>query len=89
MILEWIVSTLLFSACVYLLVMVFYFKTLLRKEKRSNIVVKHTLSDAEVVIRKYQVQLQRSLRFSVRHPERSDGSIIRFFTPFRMTPWPE
>ena len=61
MILEWIVSTLLFSACIYLLVMVFYFKTLLRKEKRSNIVVKHTLSVAEVVLRKYQVQLQRSL----------------------------
>ena len=61
MALEWIVTTVLFSACLYLLIMVFYFKTLLRKEKRSNIVVKHTLSDAEVVIRKYQVQLQRSL----------------------------
>ena len=58
---EWVVTTVLFSACMYLLIMVFYFKTLLRKEKRSNIVVKQTLNDAEVVIRKYQVQLQRSL----------------------------
>lgn len=61
MALDWVVATVLFSACVYLLIMVFYFKTLLRKEKRSNIVVKQTLNDAEVVIRKYQVQLQRSL----------------------------
>lgn len=41
--------------------MVFYYKTLLRKEKRSSVVIKQTLGDAEVVIRKYQVQLQRSL----------------------------
>lgn len=58
---DWLFGTLLFCACTYLLIMVFYYKTLLRKEKRSNIVVKHTLSDAEIVIRKYQVQLQRSL----------------------------
>ncbi len=61
MALEWIVTTILFSACIYLLIMVFYFKTLLRKEKRGSVVVRHTLSDAEVVIRKYQVQLQRAL----------------------------
>lgn len=41
--------------------MVFYYKTLLRKEKLSNAVIKNTLGDAEVVIRKYQIQLQRSL----------------------------
>lgn len=41
--------------------MVFYFRTLLRKEKKSNSVIKETLKDAEIVIRKYQVQLQRSL----------------------------
>ncbi len=61
MTLDWIITTILFSACVYLLVMVFYYKTLLRKEKRSSVVIKQTLGDAEVVIRKYQVQLQRSL----------------------------
>ena len=58
---EWVLTTALFSVCLYLLVMVFYYKTLLRKEKRGNIVIKQTLNDAEVVIRKYQVQLQRSL----------------------------
>lgn len=41
--------------------MVFYYRTLLRKEKKSSVFVKETLGDAELVIRKYQVQLQRSL----------------------------
>lgn len=58
---DWIVTTLLASLSVYLIVMVFYFKTLLKKEKLSCVIVKETLSDAQVVIRKYQIQLQRSL----------------------------
>ena len=61
MFLDWILTTVLASLCVYLTVMVFYFKTLLRKEKLGNAMVKNTLGDAEVVIRKYQVQLQRAL----------------------------
>ncbi|MBE0492205.1 MAG: hypothetical protein IBX44_08120 [Sulfurospirillum sp.] len=58
---EWIITTTLGSLCVYLIIMVFYYKTLLKKEKLGSVVVKNTLGDAEVVIRKYQVQLQRSL----------------------------
>ncbi len=58
---DWLITTILVSASVYLLVMVFYYKTLLKKEKKSNAMIKETLHDAEVVIRKYQVQLQRSL----------------------------
>lgn len=58
---DWIIATILVSVCVYLLVMVFYYRTLLRREKGSNHVIKNTLGDAEVIIRKYQVQLQRSL----------------------------
>ncbi len=61
MLFEWVVTTVLVSLCVYLTVMVFYYKTLLKKEKLSNVVVKNTLGDAEIVIRKYQVQLQRAL----------------------------
>lgn len=57
----WLIITVLASICIYLLVMVFYYKTLLKKEKLGSVVVKNTLGDAEVVIRKYQVQLQRSL----------------------------
>lgn len=59
--LEWIVTTSLASLCIYLVIMVFYYKTLLRKEKLGSVIVKNTLGDAEVVIRKYQIQLQRSL----------------------------
>lgn len=58
---DWLLLTAVVSLCVYLIVMVFYYKTLLKKEKLSSVVVKETLGDAEVVIRKYQVQLQRSL----------------------------
>lgn len=53
--------TTLASLCVSLIIMVFYFKTLLKKEKLGSVVVKNTLGDAEIVIRKYQAQLQRSL----------------------------
>ncbi len=58
---DWIAITGLASLCIYLTIMVFYYKTLLKKEKLGGVVIKETLSDAEVVIRKYQVQLQRAL----------------------------
>lgn len=58
---DWLIITVLASLSIYLLVMVFYYKTLLKKEKLGSVVVRNTLGDAEVVIRKYQVQLQRSL----------------------------
>ncbi len=61
MIENWLVTTILVSLCLYLVIMVFYYKTLLKREKSSGFVVKNTLGDAEVVIRKYQIQLQRSL----------------------------
>ncbi len=61
MISDWLITTILLSLSVYLLVMVFYYRTLLKKEKQSGIAIKETLGDAEIVIRKYQVQLQRSL----------------------------
>ena len=61
MISEWLLTTILLSLSSYLLVMVFYYRTLLKKEKQSSIAIKETLGDAEIVIRKYQVQLQRSL----------------------------
>ena len=58
---DWLLTTILLSLSIYLVVMVFYYRTLLRKERKSSIVIKDTLGDAEIVIRKYQVQLQRSL----------------------------
>ncbi len=58
---DWLITTILLSFSVYLIVMVFYYRTLLRKERQGGIVIKDTLGDAEIVIRKYQIQLQRSL----------------------------
>jgi len=58
---EWVVSTILVSASIYLLVMLFYYKSLLKKEQKSKNIIKNTLEEAEIVIRKYQIQLQRAL----------------------------
>ena len=57
----WIVFTALVCAAIYLTVMVFYFKTLLKKERATKDFMKNNLQDTEVVIRKFQIQLQRSL----------------------------
>ncbi|WP_170018483.1 hypothetical protein [Campylobacter sp. RM16190] len=61
MIADWLILTFLICICIYLVVMVFYFKTLLKKERSTKDFMKDNLQDTEVVIRKLQVQLQRSL----------------------------
>ena len=58
---QWLVLTLLFVGMAYVLVKMFYFKSLTIKEQRNNDVMKLTLREAEVLIRKYQIQLQRAL----------------------------
>ena len=61
MLIEWILATSLASICIYLFVVVFYYKKLLQKAKTNSEVTKSTLSDAEIVINKYKTQLQKSL----------------------------
>ena len=39
----------------------YYFKSITNKEQRSNDLMKMTLKEAEILIRKYQIQLQRAL----------------------------
>lgn len=46
---------------IYLFVKMFYFKSITSKEKRGNDLMKLTLNEAEILIRKYQIQLQRAL----------------------------
>ncbi len=58
---SWLVLTTLICLCLYLVVMLFYYKTLLNKERISKDFIKNNLDDTEVIIRKLQVQLQRSL----------------------------
>lgn len=61
MITDWLVLTILICLCLYLAVMLFYYRTLLQKEKYSKDFIKNNLDDTEIVIRKLQIQLQRSL----------------------------
>jgi len=58
---EWSLLTILSMLCIYLFVKMFYFKSITNKEKRSNELMKMTLQEAEILIRKYQIQLQRAL----------------------------
>ena len=61
MMISWIVLSISLAVCLYLVIMVFYFKALLNKEKQNNLSIKNTLDEAEIIIRKYQLQLQKAL----------------------------
>ena len=58
---EWSLLTIVSMVAVYLFVKMFYFKSITVKEQKSNDMMKLTLKEAEVLIRKYQIQLQRAL----------------------------
>jgi len=58
---NWSLLTLLSILSIYLFVKMFYFKSITNKEQRSNELMKMTLQEAEILIRKYQIQLQRAL----------------------------
>ena len=61
MFLEWSLLSVLSILSIYLFVKMFYFKSITNKEQRSNDLMKLTLQEAEILIRKYQIQLQRAL----------------------------
>jgi len=61
MFLEWSLLTIVSLIAIFLFVKMFYFKSITAKEQRSNDMMKMTLQEAEILIRKYQVQLQRAL----------------------------
>ncbi|RUM44401.1 MAG: hypothetical protein DSY46_05760 [Hydrogenimonas sp.] len=58
---EWSLVTVSIVVVILVLVKMFYFQNLTLKEQRNNNAMKLTLKEAEVLIRKYQIQLQRSL----------------------------
>ena len=58
---EWSLLTVLSIVSLWLLVKMFYFKSITNKEQRGNELMKMTLQEAEILIRKYQIQLQRAL----------------------------
>jgi peptidoglycan hydrolase CwlO-like protein len=61
MFVEWSLLTGVSLLAIYLFVKMFYFKNITLKEHKSNELMKLTLHEAEVLIRKYQIQLQRAL----------------------------
>ncbi len=61
MIASWFIYTLLVCVALYLTVMMFYYRSLYKREQKMTKITKDTLSDAEIVVRKYQIQLQRAL----------------------------
>lgn len=58
---EWSLLTTMAIVSIYLFVKMFYFKSITSKEQRGNDLMKLTLQEAEILIRKYQIQLQRAL----------------------------
>ena len=58
---EWSLLTLLAVLSIFLFIKMFYFKSITQREKKSNDLMKITLQEAEILIRKYQIQLQRAL----------------------------
>lgn len=58
---EWSLLTILSVLSVFLFVKMYYFKSITNREQRSNDLMKLTLQEAEILIRKYQIQLQRAL----------------------------
>jgi len=58
---NWSLLTILSIVSIYLFVKMFYFKSITNKEQRSNELMRLTLQEAEILIRKYQIQLQRAL----------------------------
>lgn len=59
--LDWFFLTLTLIIIGFLGFRAFYYKSLMERENRSNHILKETLREAEIFIRKYQLQLQRSL----------------------------
>ena len=58
---EWSLLTIMSILSIFLFVKMFYFKSITNKEQRGNDLMKMTLQEAEILIRKYQIQLQRAL----------------------------
>ena len=60
MLFDWLTLTIIMLALLFLVVMMYYYKNLAEKEKKASGYVRRTLEEAESIIRKYQVQVQRT-----------------------------
>lgn len=58
---DWLLLTIVGTLIGFLFFKMYYYKNIYDKEKQQNQMVDMTLHEAEALIRKYQIQLQRSL----------------------------
>lgn len=58
---NWIFLTVTLVLFGFLFFKVFYYRNVAEKERKNNAVLKATLREAEILIKKHQLQLQRSL----------------------------
>ncbi|HEX5670892.1 MAG TPA: hypothetical protein VFX66_05085 [Sulfuricurvum sp.] len=58
---EWSLLTIVTLGALFFLVKMFYFRSITVKEQRTSEMMKLTLREAEILIRKYQIQIQRAL----------------------------
>lgn len=61
MMLEWMFVTAFIIFVLFMSIRMFYYRSVAQKEEKNSAVMKLTLQEAEILIRKYQLQLQRAL----------------------------
>lgn len=58
---QWFFITIFILFVLYMIIRTFYFKSIAEKEERTSASMKLTLQEAEILIQKHQLQLQRAL----------------------------
>lgn len=58
---QWLLLTAFILFVLFMVVKTFFYKSVAQKEEKNSAVMKLTLQEAEILIRKHQLQLQRAL----------------------------
>ena len=58
---QWLFLTAFILFVLFMIVKTFFYKSVAKKEEKNSAVMKLTLQEAEILIRKHQLQLQRAL----------------------------
>ncbi|PAF49139.1 hypothetical protein BKH41_03365 [Helicobacter sp. 12S02232-10] len=61
MAIEWFLITAFILFILYMIIKTFFYKSIAEKEERNSASMKLTLQEAEILIQKHQLQLQRAL----------------------------
>ncbi|PAF44070.1 hypothetical protein [Helicobacter sp. 11S02629-2] len=58
---EWFLVTIIILFVLFMLIGTFYYRSMAQKEKKESAHMRYTLAEAEVLIQKHQLSLQRAL----------------------------